>query len=98
MRGDTIANPPALSWNEVTGAVRIGEGVVSQPEPQYGEPIEATSDALVRQLEDRPGVCVGAGMSKAAGSPSTEELIDEMRRRADDPIPEGLSFTEVADR
>ena len=50
-------------------------------EVEYGSPIEATREALVKLLEDRPLLWVGAGTSYAAGCPSTQALVEARWRR-----------------
>lgn len=55
---------------------------------------------MTRKLEsvvrDRPVLWVGAGLSVAAGCPSTEALVAALRAKADDDLPAG-DFTEVVD-
>ncbi|RKH09522.1 hypothetical protein D7X74_29440 [Corallococcus sp. CA047B] len=61
-----------------------------------GQPIPATVQFLRNALDEHSILWVGAGVSVAAGYPSTGALIARMRERADDPLPDG-DFTEIAD-
>lgn len=68
-------------------------GMSAQPK----RPIAATVESLVRLLERRPIVWVGAGLSMAAGYPSTWSLVQTMAKEADDPIDTSQDFTRVVD-
>jgi NAD-dependent SIR2 family protein deacetylase len=59
-------------------------------------PIDASSDALRRQLRDHSIIWVGAGASIAAGYPSTAQLVGALRQAADDPLT-GEDFPKVTD-
>ena len=57
----------------------------------------ATSDVLRKTLKRRPVLWVGAGVSVAAGLPSTRDLVAAMVADADHPIDADLPFEKVAD-
>ncbi len=59
--------------------------------------LEATPDVLHKTLGRKPVLWVGAGVSIAAGLPSTRDLVAAMIKDADDPIDDSLSFEKVAD-
>ena len=65
--------------------------------PATFRPLKATGDTLEKLLAARPVLWVGAGMSMAAGYPSTWDLVMAMRDQSFDEIPEEATFTEVAD-
>ncbi|WP_257461938.1 SIR2 family protein, partial [Archangium lipolyticum] len=48
-------------------------------------------------LDNKPVLFVGAGLSMAAGYPSTQNLVEAMAKAAIDPIDTSLPFFEVAD-
>jgi tetratricopeptide (TPR) repeat protein len=60
-------------------------------------PIEADDGSIARILGKRPVLWVGAGLSIAAGYPTTSALIDALVAAADDPIDRTRSFYEVVD-
>ncbi|MEE8525438.1 MAG: SIR2 family protein, partial [Thermoanaerobaculia bacterium] len=59
--------------------------------------LDATPDVLRKTLGRRPVLWVGAGVSVAAGLPSTRDLVAAMIADADDPIDASLPFEKVAD-
>jgi hypothetical protein len=65
--------------------------------PGGSRSLEATPDALRKILGRKPVLWVGAGVSVAAGLPSTRDLVQAMIAGADDPIDEALPFEKVAD-
>jgi tetratricopeptide (TPR) repeat protein len=77
----------------VTTSERAGTGTTLDG----GTPIEANDGSIARILGKRPVLWVGAGLSIAAGYPSTSALIDALVAAADDSIDRGRSFYEVVD-
>lgn len=65
--------------------------------PDPPQVIPATPAALEKVLRRRPVLWVGAGVSIAAGYPSTGALVDALIADADDPIDPDLPFERVAD-
>jgi SIR2-like domain len=59
--------------------------------------LDATPDALRKILGRKPVLWVGAGVSVAAGLPSTRDPVQAMIAGADDPIDASLPFEQVAD-
>ena len=64
---------------------------------QTFQPLDASDETLRKLLDNRPILWVGAGMSMAAGYPSTWDLVSAMYEKSVDPIPDGLTFTQTAD-
>src|SRR5678816_4854482 len=62
-----------------------------------GPPVEANDGSIARILGKRPVLWVGAGLSMAAGYPTTDALIDALVAAADDPIDRTRSLYEVVD-
>src|SRR5678816_4457955 len=62
-----------------------------------GPPVEANDISIARILGKRPVLWVGAGLSMAAGYPTTDALIDALVAAADDPIDRTRSLYEVVD-
>lgn len=60
-----------------------------------GAPIHADDASIARILGKGPVLWVGAGLSIAAGYPTTGALIDALVAAADDPIDRTRSFYEV---
>jgi NAD-dependent SIR2 family protein deacetylase len=50
------------------------------------KPIDASAEALKRQLKDHSIIWIGAGASIAAGYPSAARLVAALKEAADDPI------------
>jgi hypothetical protein len=59
--------------------------------------IPATADKLRQILDRRPVLWVGAGLSIAAGLPSTARLCQAMAEDADVPLDPKLPFEQLAD-
>ncbi len=67
-------------------------------QPQLKNGLPATVETLSKLIEDwQPILWVGAGVSLAAGYPSTDAVLTTLRERALTPIDEQLDFTGVVD-
>ena len=60
--------------------------------------LEASPETLRKHLKRRPILWVGAGLSVAAGLPSTNDLLEKMVEDADHPLDLSQSFEKVADQ
>lgn len=61
------------------------------------QPLPADRGTLAKILERKPVLWVGAGLSIAAGYPSTWKLVEAMAQAADDPIDTSRPYFAVAD-
>jgi NAD-dependent SIR2 family protein deacetylase len=77
--------------------VTTSEIAGAESEPHAGVAINANDGSIARILGKRPVLWVGAGLSIAAGYPTTGALIDALVAAADDPIDTTRSFYEVVD-
>jgi len=66
-------------------------------QPNASRSIPETPEALSKVLGLKPVLWVGAGLSFAAGYPSTWKLVQAMAEAAIDPIDTSLPFFSVAD-
>src|SRR6185295_4781125 len=82
--------PPAGVWPPPPA------GIAANP-AGLKKPIPATREALEKVLADRPLLWVGAGLSIAAGYPSTATILDRLVERAEDPIDRNAPFPRVVD-